>query len=347
MWKSVRLTGVLLSVAVLAGLAFVLLAPREPSYHGKPLSRWLEDLTPPSRIISTTGQPNNAPWASFQNFGAAHEQAAEAVRQMGTNAIPSLIRILRGSDVWQRDQWKLKLNTLLSKQSLLAWRASPPRSRHNSAFVALQVLGPAAIQPLAELLSDKRVNEQNRKRAADQLSELVGAQSIPALSSAVTDPNEKVREASVEALERAIDGLAFSGRQAIPILEKAMTLPNEQLRVAAAAALLTCESDNLAALLITVRHGGLASKHVAMWNLGRLRKNPELVVPALIAALDDEEGQLRESAADALTKFGTQATEAIPALRKRLDDPKKSVRIAATNALDAIQPRFARPAGVD
>lgn len=84
-----------------------------------------------------------------------------------------------------------------------------------------------------------------------------------------------------------------------------------------------------------------------MWNLGRLQKNPELVVPALIAALADEEAQLRESAADALGEFGVRAAAAVPHLRLRLDDPQKSVRIAATNALEAIQRKFAPSAGVD
>src|SRR5437879_5908124 len=62
------------------------------------------------------------------------------------------------------------------------------------------------------------------------------------------------------------------------------------------------------------------------------------VVPALIGALKDKEGDVRWSAAIGLGYFGEQAKDAIPALQAAQRDRDARVREAAAVALSRIDP---------
>jgi HEAT repeat protein len=66
------------------------------------------------------------------------------------------------------------------------------------------------------------------------------------------------------------------------------------------------------------------------------------VVPALIAALNDKEGDIRRSAALGLASFGEGAKDAIPALKAALRDRDARVREAAGKALTRIDPDAAK-----
>ncbi len=68
------------------------------------------------------------------------------------------------------------------------------------------------------------------------------------------------------------------------------------------------------------------------------------VVPALIEALQDKEGDIRWSAAIGLGSFGEQARDAIPALQTAQRDRDARVREAAGVALSRIDPaKFSAP----
>jgi HEAT repeat protein len=62
------------------------------------------------------------------------------------------------------------------------------------------------------------------------------------------------------------------------------------------------------------------------------------IVPALIEALHDSEGDIRWSAAIGLGYFGEQAKDAIPALKEARRDRDARVREAAGVALSRIEP---------
>jgi HEAT repeat protein len=71
------------------------------------------------------------------------------------------------------------------------------------------------------------------------------------------------------------------------------------------------------------------------------------IVPALMEALKDKEGDIRRSAAIGLGSFGEQAKDAIPALKTAQDDRDARVREAAGTALARIDPqRFPDPSKV-
>jgi HEAT repeat protein len=68
------------------------------------------------------------------------------------------------------------------------------------------------------------------------------------------------------------------------------------------------------------------------------------VVPALIEALKDKEGDIRRSAANGLGYFGEKAKDAITALQEAQHDRDARVREAASRALSRIDPtRFIDP----
>src|SRR6266581_685504 len=77
------------------GVAWRVLPAREPIYHGKPLSAWLEDLNSTSLYTQDT--------------------AKAAIRDMGTSAVPALVQVLRARD----SRLKLVLMDLAGKQSVV------------------------------------------------------------------------------------------------------------------------------------------------------------------------------------------------------------------------------------
>ena len=80
--------------------------------------------------------------------------------------------------------------------------------------------------------------------------------------------------------------------------------------------------------------------------LQQRKGDPAKVVPALIEALKDKDGDVRWSAAIGLGYFGEQAREAIPALQSAQGDRDRRVREAAGVALSRIDPaRFPAPTG--
>jgi HEAT repeat protein len=87
-------------------------------------------------------------------------------------------------------------------------------------------------------------------------------------------------------------------------------------------------------------------RYTAVNALAQLDLEPSLVVPTLINSLTDSFFMVQLDAAKGLEHFGTNATQAVPALLLALSDVHPDVRTAATNALKAIAPQAATRAGI-
>ena len=72
-----------LLAAVIAGTLYVAFLPKEPSYNGKPLTYWLKHYQ-----SVRWHDPNDAKLV----------ESREAIRHIGTNAIPTFLRMLRAKD---------------------------------------------------------------------------------------------------------------------------------------------------------------------------------------------------------------------------------------------------------
>src|SRR5262249_9058316 len=113
----------LLLVAIFA-LAAVLLrqSQSEPIIHGKRLSTWLRGYR--------MQEVNPNAWA----------KADEALLAVGTNAVPTLLRMLRRQD----SPFKQVLMQLAQRQHIVRLRFIRAEDRHYQAAMAFAKLGPAA-----------------------------------------------------------------------------------------------------------------------------------------------------------------------------------------------------------
>jgi len=97
--KRFRILFVTLLTCLVGFLAWQFLRPHEPTYNGKFLSVWLEQFS-----------ANH-----FRHRGSvADKQAEEAIRQIGTNALPIFLKLITAKD----SPLKQKLMAQLPKQ----WR---------------------------------------------------------------------------------------------------------------------------------------------------------------------------------------------------------------------------------
>jgi hypothetical protein len=136
--RSPRLRALLVAAAVLLMLAFAffLSRSREPRYKGKSLGFWLDHLYQ----TDTGGR-----WRQNTN-------AAEAIRHIGTNALPYLLQW----NAYERPRWEIKCDAMFAKITgkRRDLRQDDAVMRALAAGEACSVFGPEAIPILREALSN-------------------------------------------------------------------------------------------------------------------------------------------------------------------------------------------------
>ena len=299
-----RLIILLLGCVLLVGTV-VLAWPRnrEPDYGGRKLSDWL------LAYGSSSIPPETA-------------EAAEAIRHIGTNALPWLM-IWRN---YQMPSWKGNLAAVLERGPLTgtytrAVGRSLARQQNLAAqtLVGFQVLGrqaSPAIPELKALLKDEPSSVWAMQALAN-----IGEPALPALLAALVDP----QTANRDNLPRYFGSMRRSGHDisaAVPVLAQCLNDPNAEVAAAAAVS-----------LAMTAREPGSRGPF--------FKANPaafERVMPALAGSLKDPRPAVRVASVRAIAVFREQALPALPALTNALSDPDVTVRLAATNALQRIAP---------
>jgi HEAT repeat protein len=173
-----------LLIFVLSGLLWFLtrqLHP-EPAYRGKPLTLWLRTYAPSSP--SGRGSP-------------AWSEADDAVRHIGTNSIPILLKMLRASD----SKLKLRLVELVQKQRLIKLHFVPATVLNIEASRAFVALGDTAKDAVPGLMKiyDERISIESQRTVEEALG-WIGPEAkpaIPLLLSAATNSNSKVRASAL------------------------------------------------------------------------------------------------------------------------------------------------------
>ena len=130
--KRLRLILILLAVILLGCVALLFIGPTEPSYHGKTLTKWL---------------------AQAEASNTWDEESAQAIRQIGTNAIPTLLRLVAAHDGSIKSKWA----NLLNHQKLFHIHlptASEKRSFAQHGFAVLGTNAAPAIPGLLRLIKD-------------------------------------------------------------------------------------------------------------------------------------------------------------------------------------------------
>jgi hypothetical protein len=198
-----------------------------------------------------------------------------------------------------------------------------------------------------------------RSQAADGVPDETRRRVADALSLALNDENERVRE-------QAIQGLAaMRDPRAVPALTKALQSRDVRLRRIAVSSLSQFDTPEAAQGLVTALKDENADvRRQAIWALGRRRddkyadalvtalrdENPDVrrqavaalgrsgqsaaVVTALVQALKDSNADVRQRAAASLAR--TRSPEAVPGLIAALKDANPEVRQMSAVALGAI-----------
>ena len=107
--------------------------PNEPSYQGKKLSRWLDEL--PDLVHSEFNADAQIP-------------AKEALQHMGTNAIPFLLNRIQAQD----SGLKLKAIVWAERHDVSALRLKRAEFRREEAAKGFRLLGPKAMPAIPALV---------------------------------------------------------------------------------------------------------------------------------------------------------------------------------------------------
>lgn len=191
----------LCGLAAIVAVCFFCLRENEPSYNRQTLSEWLDiyDPTIPGKVV-------NIKIATPQQRSAAEH----AIVEIGTNALPLVLKWARGGDSWRRPWLYDNANSLpvllRSPLQRFIWtRSAAHRSRH--ALMAVRILGTNAEPILAEL--------NTRFRSSHDPSEIillanmigsVGPKGIQCLTGAITDCTGDQRRSAIGVIKRLARG---------------------------------------------------------------------------------------------------------------------------------------------
>jgi hypothetical protein len=254
MGKKRRILLAALLVALLCGFGWWLLRPNEPSYKGKSLSAWLNAY-------------------GYDGIGSGSRDADKAVRQVGTNAIPPLLQMLRASD----SPLIARCIELLDRQNLVSFRITPAPEKNFEAYNAFQALGPLASNAVPGLIEiyGANISQSSQALAAGSLGEIgpPAKPAIPALLKGLKTTNDLVRLYTVAAL----NGIHSEPESVVPELVRLLRDSDAEVRMLAAAA------------------------------LGNFGTNAESAVPDLIVMLNDGNGPTREMTTNALKQIDPTA----------------------------------------
>jgi HEAT repeat protein len=303
---------VALSLLLLLSGVAIYLTHREPSYKGKRLTFWLSELSPDDDSYST---------------------AQEAIRAIGTNALPRLVEDLRRKDSAGKrklSEWNDKLAALLGHRLAELTPASVRRARAVEAFGLLGTNAAPAISAISRNFNDREI--------ATESAEALASIGSPALETA------KNLSQSTNAVARAAAAFALSlyirPDEVLPTLQKLATDSQPEVRVVAAHGLGVFATDpntSVPLLVDLLKDPSLDVKRTACIALSRFGTNAAPAVAALsevLSSFGTADFTLRQSAARALWNIGPSTT---PVFIKFLADPNPQLRAIGVRYLARFQ----------
>jgi HEAT repeat protein len=286
---------------------------QEPVYKGKPLNAW---LLPTERFNGTIVAP------SF-------DETSDAIRHMGTNAVPSLLAMIER----QPPYWRYRVRELFSKlPSPLLYNAAGYRLQHfidpeparrlagQAAFMGFKALGTngvAAIPALSKLM--KSSNGFASTDAMIALCEL-REEGVPSLLDYLSEAKNRNRSS-------AAVYVGWMGREHL-----LGTNANRAVKL-----LIDCLNDE---------HSDEYLVRTAATALGDMGFSQDIVVTALTKCLGHTNADVRVDATISIRKLGRSARRAVPALVKGLEDKNLTAATVAADALGeiALDPDIVIPA---
>lgn len=282
-------------VIALLGLCGLLIAiavwvwqPGEPRWAGRALSSWLSEL-------------EDVPESRFENPTLAkHIAATEAVRSMGTNALPTLLRRLEqpAPRVWEQGLAYLE-EALRSRSIRCPWPDTEQRHsrRVDATLRGFFALREAATPAVPELSRRLHAHARDRRAAffAAQALAAAGVFGVQELLTAATDTTALVRSYALVGLANAV----------------------------------TNRETAFKAVLGGLHDSDPAVRQRASWVVGTFREHPVEVVAALTNLLSDPDSRVRLKALYGLEWFRGDISSAATAVRALASDPSEQIRFRA------------------
>jgi HEAT repeat protein len=215
--KSIFLALGLLALGGAGAILSAIHKPAELSYQGRSLQDWCLRL-------------------DASNEQSDQDKAAAAIKEIGSQAIPELIRLL---DTQEPAMRKFafsfsKYFTASSRRTLSKYAGSPTASRvRGTAARALGCLGPVAKPAIPQLI--KALHDPDRQVRLDAAGALgwIGPDATSSLILCLNDQDSNVRHVAVFGLGRIGPGAVA----AVPALSRMLHDPDEFVRASAAASL--------------------------------------------------------------------------------------------------------------
>jgi len=298
---------------VVATATCVFLPEDQPFCRGQSLSQWIAvyrigpDGLAFRRASATDGKVTG-------RLSAETMEADASLRQIGTNAVPCLLKWIQYQPAaWRQRLWA-GVNDVLtdpdeSDGTVADWLIeSESEARAYDSVLAFRILGETASPAIPEL---KRlvIQTTNLDVASRAFNALVGVEKdvSPFLSALLANTNTpaSLRQEAAHWFGytacRATNATAY-----VPIL-------------------VACLSDQNSIVA-----------YEAAKSLGRIALEPEVCVPALADCLTNS--LVRYPAIRALAQFGSSARQALPTFQRALNDHDPLVRAAAAKAIRSIAP---------
>jgi hypothetical protein len=273
---------ILLACGILAlAVLWQLLRDREPSYQGRTLSEWIDQTR-------QDGVENEI------------EEARIAIRAIGTNAIPTILKWISYEPSASRDRIAALVERLSPK---LATRFIVHTERRASrAQDVFYILGPELRSAIPELTQFARTSS-NENRAGRCTIALVctGPEALPSVLTLVTNSSPNRRRW---------------------VLYRLVNFQNTEVGVPLLIQYLDDNDPWIA--------------EMAMQILGGFDQS--VVFPSLTNALHSPSAQTRMHAVKCMLLIGPPASEAVPVLLPMLADPEHEVRLWTTNILVRLAP---------
>ena len=236
--------------------------PKEPVYQGKPLLKWLSE-------------------SYYCYDGSAQmkrDAATSAVKASGTNALPFLLSSFEG----RRSDPKIKINRLLSKLRINAFRFVEETDPLPAAAYGVQLLGPDAAPALPILARhlENYAGEDSAGAWAGSAMVAIGEPALPYLRNVLASSNVTARSYGIHIL----GSLARSTVNVFPSVLSMLQDPNPQIRGAAAKALRGAPfKQELAASALTqvLSDTNVEVQEAAVYSVGTLKSAAKCAVPQL------------------------------------------------------------------
>ena len=271
----------------------------EPSLSGRPLSQWIQRY-------------NSHPFSGFAE--QTDDEAADAIRHIGTNGIPWLLAWLS----YETPQWRRKLESTAAdlashigdaplRITYALTQDEKKRLRADQAAYAFSALGPTAKPAAPALVRITRLGSVENGLGPDDRARLalgyIGLPAIPAIADELSNPSH---------------GCNFRLSWCLQDLGTNATGPLVPV------------------LLLNLNYTNELATSSAIVTLGQLGLDRAVVVPAITRSLTDARAPVRQTAAFWLGKLGDAAASALPALTNALNDPDIRVASAALAAIHTL-----------